>query len=138
MPDHIKKTYNNYKIGYGILSLQGKGAKHSNRCSNRNIDSEKNKWYQLMQYSSVRTFYLPYHYPIKTYNSHFDSRNPPYWKMCACFRPVNEGISVCGTRIHIQLYINDIENGKLPEKIQELRRRIVCPSCNFRFADRIL
>ena len=57
--------------------------------------------------------------------------------MCACFRPV-DGISVCETCIHIRPYINDIENGKLPANIQELRKPIVCPSCNFRFADRIL
>ena len=125
--------------------MQGKEAKHSEikqelkNCSNRNINSEKNKWYQLMQSSYVRTFYLPYHYPIKTYNSHFDSRNPPLLEnMCTCFRSIHEGISLCDTCIIIQPYINDIEMGKLPEKIQEIRKPIVCASCNFRFADKVL
>ena len=115
VPRHAKKIYDSYKIGYGILSMQGKEEKHSEitqelkNCSNRNINSEK-KWYQLMQSTYVRTFCLPYRYPIKTYNSHFDSRNPPLLEnTCTCFRSIHEGISLCDICIIIQPYINNIE-----------------------------
>ena len=76
---HAKKLYQSHNIGYGVLSMQGKEAKHSQikqelkNCSNRQINCEKNKWYQLMQSSYVRTFYLPYHFPIKAYTPHFVS-----------------------------------------------------------------
>ena len=44
---HAKKLYQSHNIGYGVLSMQGKEAKHSQikqelkNCSNRQINGEK-------------------------------------------------------------------------------------------------
>ena len=141
VPYHVKNLYDSYKIGYGILSMQGKEAKHSEikqelkSCSNRHIEGEKNKWYQLMQSSYVRTFYLPYHYPVKAYNSHFESRNTPLMEnMCECCRQIGECVSLCDICLIIQPYINDIGIGEIPDAVNEIRKPIVCSSCNFRSA----
>jgi hypothetical protein len=92
--------------------MQGKEAKHSEikyelkNCSNRGIEGEKNKWYQLMQASFVRTFYLPYHFPIKTYQSHYDSRNPTFVEgMCGCCREINMDDSYCEMCVFLQPYM---------------------------------
>ena len=94
---HWGMLYQSHNIGYGVLSMQGKEAKHSQikqelkNCPNSQINGEKNKWYQLMQSSYVRTFYLPYHFPIKAYTPHFESTNPPLLEnICVCYRTINQ------------------------------------------------
>ena len=111
---HAKKLYQSHNIGYGVLSMQGKEAKHSQikqelkNCSNRQINGEKNKWYQLMQSRYVRTFYLPYHFPIKAYTPHFESRNPPSSEnICVCYRTINDDTLLCGTCTIIELYMSE-------------------------------
>ena len=72
IPYHAANLYENYKVhvGYGIISLQAKEAKHSgikndldltNRC---NAASDKGKWWQVMRANYVRAFYLPEHQPM--------------------------------------------------------------------------
>ena len=81
---HAKKLWEEYQVGYGIISMQGKESKHSSikaalkSSTNRSIShDEKGKWHQLARGSFVRTFYLPYHFPTDAYVSHSKSRNPP-------------------------------------------------------------
>ena len=76
--------YDKYNVGHGIISMQGKEAKHSGlkndlkMSTNRSCSQdEEGKWHHVAQGSFVRNFYLPYHFPLETYVSQSDSRNPP-------------------------------------------------------------
>ena len=146
VPYHAKKLYQSHSIGYGILSMQGKEAKHSQikhelkNCSNRQIEGDKNKWYQLMQSSYVRTFYLPYHYPMKTYTPHFQSRNPnpSSESVCICYRTTNNNALLCDTCEYIEPYMNEITIGKMSSEIVKLIKPLECTLCNIRFPDIII
>ena len=89
---HAEKLWKEYDMGYGILSMQGKESKHSaikqelKTCSNRSCSQyNKGKWHQLLRGSFVRNFYIPYHFPMESYVSHSDSRNPPVnGIVCSC------------------------------------------------------
>ena len=144
VPYHAKKLYDEYKIGYGILSMQGKESKNSaikqelKSCSNRATTGEKNKWYQIMRSGYVRNFYLPYHYPMNTYRPHYNSRLPNIAsdEICCkyCFRPINAQ-SVCDICISAAEFIDDAIKGNIPEFIQILNKPICCDICGVRFAD---
>ena len=83
IPYHARKLYNEYKIGFGILSLQAKESKHAGikrelMLTNRSTSSSiGGKWWQIMRANYVRSFYLPENQPSPpTYSSHFKSRTP--------------------------------------------------------------
>ena len=107
VPYHVRSVFEGYKVGYGILTMQGKEAKHSSikhelkTCSNRSLASdETGKWYQLMRSSFIRTFYLPYHLPnfSDSYHSHFQSRIAPNNEepdYCYCSRPIQPSDEMC-------------------------------------------
>ena len=85
LPYHAKQLYENYGIGFGILSLQAKESKHSGLkaellMTNRSRNSDgKGKWWQLMRANYIRSFYLPEHQPSPpSYTSHFKSRKSPH------------------------------------------------------------
>ena len=85
MPYHAAELYDNYKVVYGIISLQAKEAKHSGvkndlDLTNRsNAASDKGKWWQIMRANYVTAFYLPEHQPMpSTYTSHRKSRLPSH------------------------------------------------------------
>ena len=128
------------------FTMQGKEAKHSQikhelkNCSNRQIDGAKNKWCQLMQPSYVRTFYLPYHYPMKTYTPHFQSRNPnpSSESVCICYRTMNNNALLCDTCEYIEPYINEITIGKMSSELVKLIKPLECTLCNIRFPDIII
>eukprot|EP00111_Clytia_hemisphaerica_P012120 TCONS_00035604-protein len=98
IPYHTNLLLKDYKIGYGILTMQGKESKHSaikqelKMNSNRSINQdESGKWYQLMRANFIRSFYLPYHIPsLKlAYHSHYQSRIPRLEEesnYCTCSR----------------------------------------------------
>ena len=76
LPYHCQLIFNEYKIGYGILSMQGKESKHSaikqelRIGTNRSTSLQNNsKWHQIMRSSFVRNFYLPYHFPIPPFTT---------------------------------------------------------------------
>ena len=82
VPYHAKKLWEEYQVGYGIISMQGKESKHSaikaalkNSTNRSTSHDEKGKWHQLARGSFVRTFYLPYHFPTDAYVSHSKSRS---------------------------------------------------------------
>jgi hypothetical protein len=75
--------YEEYGIGFGILSLQAKESKHAGlktglSLTNRSRDSSSNgKWWQVVRASYIRSFYLQntslhYHpiHPILSHVSH--------------------------------------------------------------------
>lgn len=81
---HAWKLYDQYVIGFGILSLQAKGSKHAGlkaelSLTNRSRKFNNNgKWWQIMRANYVRSFYLPEHQSLpSSYASHFQSRKPP-------------------------------------------------------------
>ena len=62
VPYHANLLYLNYKIGYGVISMQGKESKHSalkqelkteTNCST--AEGDKSKWHQIMCASSTHT-----------------------------------------------------------------------------------
>ena len=84
IPFHARKLYEEYGIGFGILSLHAKESKHADlkaelALTNRSRDSNHNgKWWQVMRASYSRCFYLPEHQPSpSSYSSHFKSRKRP-------------------------------------------------------------
>lgn len=80
--------------------MQGKESKHSalkqalKMETNRSTaEGDKNKWHQIMRSSYVRDFYLPYHFPLNNYHSHYQSRIPPCSNsenVCSCFRTLSD------------------------------------------------
>ena len=109
IPYHARKLYEEYHVGYGILSLQAKESKHAGikgdlSLTNRSNESSTNgKWWQVLRSNYVRSFYLPEHQPAPpSYISHFKSRTPPHCSRvdyCACGRTkldiVDEQCGVC-------------------------------------------
>lgn len=67
LPYHASLLYDNYKIGYGIISLQAKESKHAGvnndlALTNRSKSTDSlGKWWQVMWADYVRAFYLPKH-----------------------------------------------------------------------------
>ena len=96
LPFHARKLYEEYGIGFGILSLQAKESKHAGvkaelSLTNRSRKSDNNcKWWQVMRSNYVRSFYLPAHQPSPpSYASHFKSRKSPHCELpfyCDCGR----------------------------------------------------
>ena len=70
MPYYAELLYKEFKVGYGIISLQAKESKHaavkydltlSNRSRSEGING---KWFQVMRTNYVRAIYLPEHHPL--------------------------------------------------------------------------
>ena len=133
----------NYEVGYGIISMQGKEAKHSalktdlklsSNCSN--AQDGTGKWHQIARSSFVQNFYLPYHFPIDIYTPHSDSRNPPVTtRVCGCFRPLSKLEDVCTECIKRLNIVEAAEIGSLTENQISIMKPIVCDECSERYAD---
>lgn len=79
IPYHVNRIYQNFKVGFGITSMQGKESKHSaikqELRSNTNRSTAQDhtgKCHQIANY--VRKFYLQFHFPISIYHSHYRQR----------------------------------------------------------------
>ena len=144
LPYHADLLYKEFKIGYGIISLQAKESKHaavkydltlSNRSRSEGING---KWFQVMRANYVRAFYLPEHHPLPSmYVSHFTSRIPPNAEndVCLCSRPTNFEDS-CETCVLAEnLIVRPAIEGKLTAEVVSILKPIVCPSCSTRFSD---
>lgn len=102
---HAANLYENYKVGYGIISLQAKEAKHSGitndlDLTNRsNAVSDKGKWWQVMRSNYVRAFVLPEHQPMpNSYISHYKSHLPSHINsemFCNCGRAKEMSEYIC-------------------------------------------
>ena len=85
IPFFAQELYDKYKVGYGILSMQGKesnnaSVKESLAHSNRSCQEDgKNKWNQVFISDYVRNFFIPEFEPQPDiYKSHFISRTPDF------------------------------------------------------------
>ena len=147
IPYHVNKLYTEYKIGYGILSMQGKESKHSQLkqelrvCPNRSkADEDKRKWFQIMRSSYVRTFYLPYHFPTSTYYSHYTCRVPKEdvddFEICSCSRKLNVGENVCSICANSEI-IKAAVIGEISENILHILKPVQCHEFQLRFPDKI-
>jgi len=147
IPYHALKLYDTYKVGYGIISQQGKEAKHSAvkndlQLSNRsNSTEESGKWWQVMRANYVRSVYLPEHQPVpQTYKSHFKSRIPPHCiseDVCNCGRTKEEGSDICCVCLESNDVINSAEHQELSPHLIQILKPYVCSEaeCGLRFAD---
>ena len=138
---HAEKLWNQYNIGYVILSMQGKESKHSaikqelKTCSNRSSSQDgKGKWHQLARGSFVRNFYLPYHFPVDSYVSHSDSRNPPMkGDVCGCFRFIDSGSMACDECLNDLSLVHDAMLGFVSNSVINILRPHICDKCGERF-----
>ena len=145
VPYHAKKLWDEYQVGYGIITMQGKESKHSsvkgqlkNETNRSTSQDEKGKWHQIMRSSYARDFYLPYHFPTETYTPHSKSRNPPVddsTNVCSCFRVINVGkiCSLCITLIEI---VAAARKGEMPYNIMSLIKPLQCDKCDERLSDK--
>ena len=148
VPYHANLLYQNKKIAYGILSMQAKESKHSGikqelkPCTNRaKIEGNKNKWHQIMRPSYVRNFYLPYHFPVKIYQTHYDSRNLKTDKnlnnCITCYHVLNDENEACRCCCIFDRIVDDVHNGKLPDIVIAAMLPVICNEYSSRFADNI-
>ena len=143
VPYHASLLFEHYKIGYGILSMQGKESKHSaikqelKSCSNRSCsEGDKGKWHTLARSSYIRHFYLPYHFPLDNYTPHFDSRYPLVDEVtCGCFRVIAVNEDVCSQCLAAMELVNNAKNGYLSDKIIRIMKPQECLHCQSRFSD---
>ena len=146
IPYHARKLYDQYGIGFGILSLQAKESKHAGlkaelSLTNRSRKCDNNgKWWQIMRANYVRSFYLPEHQPSpSSYASHFQSRKPPHCDepfYCDCGRKKatvqHTHCSVCLDARHL---VECTQHQKLSSEVVTILKPISCSTCNQRFPD---
>ena len=108
IPYFAQELYDKYKVGYAILSMQGKesnnaGIKESLAHSNRScLEEGKNKWHQVFVSDYVRNFYIPeFEAQPDRYHSHFVSRTPDFCRL--------EGYCECGQKYDKEDLSNDDE-----------------------------
>ena len=144
LPYHVELLYKEFKIGFGIISLQAKESKHAAvkydlTLSNRSRSEEINdKWFQVMRANYVRAFYPPEHQPLPSmYVSHFTSRIPPNAEndVCLCSRPTNFEVSCETCVLEENLIVRPAIEGKLNAEVVSILKLIVCPSCSIRSSD---
>jgi hypothetical protein len=147
LPYHAKQLYEDYGIGFGILSLQAKESKHAGlkaelSMTNRSRSSDnKGKWWQLMRANYIRSFYLPEHQlSPPTYTSHFKSCKPPHCELprfCGCRREkANEEHTQCKMCSECFLVVSCAQQQKLQPEVVAVFKPCVCNTCKERFADK--
>ena len=147
IPYHATKLYESYKVGYGIISLQAKEAKHSGvkndlDLTNRsNKTTEKGKWWQVMRANYVRAFYLPEHQPMpSSYTSHFKSRLPSQLNssnFCNCGREKEINDYICEVCVDARVTVQCAEGQQLIPEVLSSLKPVLCSVCNERFPDTV-
>ena len=145
IPYHARKLYYQYKIGFGILSLQAKESKHAGikrelMLTNRSTSSSGDgKWWQIMRANYVRSFYLPEHQPSPaTYTSHFKSRTPSHCELpqyCDCGRKKGIQDLCCSLCCDCLLVVNSAKKRELLAEVIAILKPISCLRCEKRFAE---
>ncbi|XP_078680446.1 uncharacterized protein LOC144915706 [Branchiostoma floridae x Branchiostoma belcheri] len=146
IPYHARILWNNYRVGYGILSLQAKESKHSalkadlsltNRSKSR---GQLNKWVQVFRSNFIRSFYLEEYCPSPpAYNPHFHCRVPKHAGQaghCLCGREMcNEDDESCSTCEKACAVVECADDGNLSPTVTMLLKPHECSVCRERFAD---
>ncbi|KAK2550872.1 hypothetical protein P5673_028391 [Acropora cervicornis] len=147
IPHHALKIYDKYRIGYGIISLQAKEAKHSGIKSDLALSNRSNKtdatgkWWQVMRANYIRSFYLPEHQPMPScYSSHFKSRVPPHCNLeyyCSCGRKKEDNIDCCANCLESMEIVLCAQNKELSSKVLDILKPVKCSICKNQFADEV-
>ena len=147
IPYHALKIYDKYRIGYGIMSLQAKEAKHSGIKSDLALSNRSNKtdatgkWWQVMRANYIRSFYLPEHQPMPScYSSHFKSRVPPHCNLecyCSCGRKKEDNIDCCANCIESMEIVLCAQNKEFSSKVLDILKPVKCSICKNQFADEV-
>ena len=88
-----------------------------------------------MRGNYMRCFYLPFHYPVKLYQPHYQSRNPKLsGNLCSCFRPLDEDVDSCSSCNVAIDYLEGVKNGKLPDIVIKTFKPLVCENCGCNYA----
>lgn len=149
IPYHVQNVFEKYGVGYGIMSMQGKEAKHAalkqelRNNTNRSIAQDATgKWHQIARSNYIRKFYLPYHFPVSSnsYHSHFRPRKafPTDGEIeCACSRTIDEDLTSCKVCIESIELMECAKLAKLTESVTKKLKPIECVTCGLRFADKL-
>ena len=144
IPYHADLLYSQYKVGYGIISLQAKESKHAAvkydlMLTNRSRERSGNgKWNQVMRTNYVCAFFLPEHHPMpSTYVSHFKSRIAPNMDnvdVCSCSRSKGNSQEYCDVCVLAEAKLTDsVTRGNLSEEVLHILKPVVCLYCQERF-----
>ena len=146
IPYHASLLFENYNIGFGILSLQAKESKHSGikhdlLLTNRSRSTGSlGKWWQVMRANYVRAFYLPEHHPMPSmYISHYESRIPsqatkPNYCQCGREKSALEE-QLCSFCDECAIVLECASKQELVEVANEILKPVACPLCKERFPD---
>ena len=149
IPYFAQQLYDKYKVGYGILSMQGKesinaGVKESLAHSNRScVEEGQNKWRQVFISDYVRNFYIPEFEPQPDrYKSHFISRIPDFCSSeshCECGRKYSNDddnssniCPICDDEFMTYI-VDSIRQGEIHEALLEILLPHNCINCGTRF-----
>lgn len=146
IPYHAVLLYNQYSIGYGIISLQAKESKHSCikhdlKLTNRSRSTGSvGKWWQVMRANYVRAFYLPEHNPMPSmYVSHYESRMPSQVcnpLHCECGRKKPDlGEQLCRFCEDCSMVLECSSKQQLTPDVHSILKPITCGVCSKRFPD---
>ena len=145
VPYFVRKLFSEFSIGYGIVSMQGKEAKHSSlkqelrTTTNRSMSHDTTgKWHQVFRANYVRKFYLPFHFPIDNYHSHYRQRKALHddGKLyCECSRKMFSDFSKCTTCTECIPLIQCITDEKFSANNINAMKPFKCELCSEQFAD---
>ena len=144
---HAVKLYNEYSVGYGIVSCQSKEAKHASvkkdlSLSNRHMSNSitDNKWWQVFRAEYIRCFYIPEFHPQPcSFSFHYASRVPKHCSVegiCSCGRDCISGYNECKICLDSAAVVECGKNGKMSGSITEIILPMLCSNCNSRFSDK--
>ena len=144
LPYHASLLFDQYKIGYGIISLRAKESKRAGIKNDVALTKRSKatgllgKWWQVMRANYVRAFYLPKHNPSPSaYVSH-ESRHPSHLKLqtsCECGRDKDIDHVECLFCKSCDEIIKSAQDCQLHESVLNILKPLSCPSCENRFAD---
>ena len=146
IPYHAQKLYQTSKIGYGIISLQAKESKHTGLKEGLGVTngskecSKIGKWWQVMRFNYIKTFYLLEHQPmLPSYTSHFKTRTPPHCEndnICDFGREKEtEDDLFCSLCSDSTIVVSCAQDKSLSSEATEILKPVLCDVCKARFAD---
>ncbi len=144
---HANKLYNEFSIGYGIVSCQSKEAKHASvkkdlSLSNRHMSNSvsDNKWWQVFRAEYIQCFYIPEFHPQPcSFSSHYASCVPKQCSVegvCNCGRDCISGYNECKTCLDSVVVVECAKNGEMSNSVTELILPMPCSCCTSRFSDK--
>ena len=147
IPYHAANLYENYKVGYSIISLQAKEAKYSGIKNDLDLTnrshaaSDKGKWQKVMRANYVRAFYLSEHEPMpNSYTSPYKSCLPSHINaeiFCSCGRAKEMCDDTCMVCADARVIVECAKKEKRLLEVVEMLKPVLCSECNERFPDTV-